>query len=327
MPDGKYKILMVDDDEMLLSSFSRTLGRHFRLTTVASAEEALKLVGNTEYAVVVSDIMMPGMSGLEFLAKLKELSPDTVRIVLTGVASASNAIEAINSGYVFRFKSKPISAESMRETIDEGIRHFALIKGQAEMQGLLRLKDAMEGIIQGFSALVEARDPYTAGHQRSVTNLGVAIGRILGMDEDKLQGLRMAGLVHDIGKLYVPSIFLNKPGKLSEAEFHIIKMHPLVGYDILKSIDFPWPVSDIVVQHHERLDGSGYPAGLSGEAILIEAKILAVADVYDAMANHRPYRPALGPDRAIQELKKMRGIYFDPDVVEALLKKRSASTS
>ena len=148
----------------------------------------------------------------------------------------------------------------------------------------------------------------------------MAIGRELGMDEDRLEGLRLGAMIHDIGKIYVPAEILNRPGRLSKAEFEIIKSHPAVGYDIIKDVRFPWPVADMVLQHHERMDGSGYPEGLHGEEIIFEARILAVADVVEAITSHRPYRPAVGLDKALGEIETNRGTYYDPTVVDACLR-------
>src|SRR4030042_3644975 len=160
------------------------------------------------------------------------------------------------------------------------------------------------------------RDPYTAGHQRRVTILACAIAEEMGLTEEQFDGLRLAGLVHDIGKFNVPVEILNNPGQISETEFNIIKTHPEAGYNVLKEIEFPWPVGRIVLQHHERLDGSGYPQGLKKEGIVLEAKILAVADVVEAMASDRPYRPALGIEAALEEITKNRGVLYDPEVAD-----------
>ena len=183
-----------------------------------------------------------------------------------------------------------------------------------------RLKQAMEGTVQAMAYTIETRDPYTAGHQHRVTQLACALAEKMALPTDVLEGVRMAGDLHDIGKIYVPAEILSKPGKLSEAEYNIIKTHSQVGYDILKTIEFPWPIADIVLQHHERMDGSGYPAGLQGKDILLEARILAVADVIEAMATHRPYRPALSIEEALEEISENKGKLYDPKVVDACLK-------
>jgi PAS domain S-box-containing protein/putative nucleotidyltransferase with HDIG domain len=186
-------------------------------------------------------------------------------------------------------------------------------------KSLERLRKAMDGTVQAMAFTIETRDPYTAGHQRRVTKLACALAEKMNLSEDELEGVRMAGDLHDIGKIYVPAEILSKPTKLTEAEYDIIKTHPRVGYDILRTIEFPWPIADIVLQHHERMDGSGYPEGLKGKDILLEARILAVADVIEAMASHRPYRPALSIEAAVDEIKENRGKLYDPDVVDACL--------
>ena len=194
---------------------------------------------------------------------------------------------------------------------------------QAEQQikqGYEKLQRTMEATINTISKIIEARDPYTAGHQNSVSLFAVAMAQEMKLPEDKIEGMRIAALVHDIGKINIPAEILSKPIELNEMEFNLIKNHSKTGYDILKTIDFPWPVARIVLQHHERLDGSGYPQGLKGDEILLEAKIMGVADVVEAMSSHRPYRPSLGTDKALKEIIQNRGTLYDPEVVDACLK-------
>ena len=181
------------------------------------------------------------------------------------------------------------------------------------------VRQGLEGTIQAVALTTEMRDPYTAGHQQRVTRLACAIAEKMELGEERVEGLRVAGLLHDVGKVSVPAELLSKPAALTPAEFSLVKTHPQTGYDILKGIGFPWPVADIVLEHHERLDGSGYPRGLRCEAISLEAKILAVADVVEAMVSHRPYRPALGVDKALGELEAGAGTLYDPEVVKACL--------
>ena len=178
---------------------------------------------------------------------------------------------------------------------------------------------SLRNTISAISSLVEQRDPYTAGHQRRVSQLAVAIAKELGLSSEKTMGVEMASIVHDIGKIHIPAEILSKPGKLTEAEFEIIKTHPKAGWEVLKNIDSPWPIAEIVYQHHERLDGSGYPRGLKGDKILLESRILMVADAIDAMATFRPYRPALGVLSALQEVMQDKGGRYDPSVVAACL--------
>ncbi len=188
------------------------------------------------------------------------------------------------------------------------------------VRNLRRLTKSMESAIEAIALTVEKRDPYTAGHQRKVAELAAAIAREMGFSADRIQGLRLGAIIHDIGKVYVPAEILNRPGKLTEHEFGLIKTHAEVGYDIVKNIDFPWPVAQMVRHHHERLDGSGYPDGLRGDEILLEARILAVADVVEAITAHRPYRPALGMQVGIAELIKGRGTIFDAQAVDACVR-------
>ena len=210
------------------------------------------------------------------------------------------------------YRGKVVIGESIKSKTqpDYGQKHSKKRDGSSTM---------FEETVQAMATTAEMRDPYTAGHQRRVTQLAIAIAAEMGLSEDQISGLRLAGLVHDIGKTRVPVEILTNPLKLSGAEFSIIKTHPLVGYDILKTIDFPQPVAKIVYQHHERMDGSGYPNGSSGDDIMLEAKILAVADVVEAMSSHRPYRPAIGLDKALLEISEQKGILYDAKAVEACL--------
>jgi len=181
------------------------------------------------------------------------------------------------------------------------------------------LEKAMDGVVHAMSLVVESRDPYTAGHQRRVAGLARAIASKMGLPGWQVMGIHITGLLHDVGKVAVPSEILSKPGKISQYEYSILKNHSQVGYEILQKIDFPWPVTVAILQHHERMNGSGYPAGISGGEIILEARILGVADVVEAMSSHRPYRPALGLDSALAEISKNRGILYDPRVVDACL--------
>jgi PAS domain S-box-containing protein/putative nucleotidyltransferase with HDIG domain len=183
-------------------------------------------------------------------------------------------------------------------------------------KSLERSQKGLEDTIQTIAMIVETRDPYTAGHQRQVDKLAAAIAVQMGLSEDRIRGIHTAAVIHDIGKIYVPAEMLSKPGLLSNIELDIMKVHPQVSYNILKRIEFPWPVAEIVLQHHERLNGTGYPRGLKGEEILLEARILAVADVVESMASHRPYRPTVGMDEALAEINSNKGILYDPDVVD-----------
>jgi putative nucleotidyltransferase with HDIG domain len=190
---------------------------------------------------------------------------------------------------------------------------------EALKQSFENVKKVLGGTVYALAEMSQRRDPYTAGHQRRVSQLSCSIAHQMGLPENQIEGVRMAALLHDIGKMYVPFEILTKPGQISDFETGIIETHAQVGYEILKTIEFPWPVAKTVLQHQERLNGSGYPAGLSGEEILLEARILAVADVVEAMSSHRPYRATLGLKKALNEISQNRGILYDPIVVDACL--------
>jgi HD-GYP domain-containing protein (c-di-GMP phosphodiesterase class II) len=194
-------------------------------------------------------------------------------------------------------------------------------KAQAEIDRYVgRMERAAQSTLEAVSHMVELRDPYTAGHEHRVGELAAAIGAEMGLPDDRVKGLRLAGYVHDIGKISVPAEILSKPSRLTPMEFELIKGHSQSGYDVLKGVDFPWPLAEVILQHHERLDGSGYPQQLKGGEILLEARIMAVADVVEAMSSHRPYRPGLGIDAALEEIRTNSGKIYDPEVAAACLR-------
>jgi putative nucleotidyltransferase with HDIG domain len=204
----------------------------------------------------------------------------------------------------------------LQELADDVAYGLRALRARAEHEALNeRWRVSLEATIGALASTVELRDPYTAGHQQRVAKLAVEIATKMGLVPHEIHGLYLAGIVHDIGKITIPAEILNKPGRLSQIEYQLIQGHVQAGYDILKGVDFPWPIAEIVRQHHERLDGSGYPQGLKSDEILKEAKILAVADVVEAMMSHRPYRPALGLAVALAEIEKNSGRFYDPDVV------------
>jgi HD-GYP domain-containing protein (c-di-GMP phosphodiesterase class II) len=183
-----------------------------------------------------------------------------------------------------------------------------------------RLRISLEDALQAIATTVEMRDPYTAGHQRRVAKLAADIARELGLPEEQVHGIHLASIVHDLGKIHIPAEILSKPAKLSDLEFSLIQTHPQAGHDILAEIDFPWPIAQAVLQHHERLDGSGYPNSIKGDAIIAEARIIAVSDVVEAMSSHRPYRPGLGIEAALEEIERHRGVRYDADAVDACIR-------
>ncbi len=183
----------------------------------------------------------------------------------------------------------------------------------------LDLNNMIKGTIKVLSSIIEERDAYTLGHQQRVAELALAIARRLGLNDSRCQGIRLASLIHDIGKIKIPAEILTRTTPLTETEFDLIKTHSLIGYQILREISFPWPVAEMIKQHHEKLDGSGYPEGLTGDDILLDARIITVADVVEAMNSRRPYRPALGLNKALLEVDKYQGQLYDPVIVKACI--------
>jgi len=201
-----------------------------------------------------------------------------------------------------------------------GVLASAIAVEEERKHGLRKLQKLLEETINGLISAVEIRDPYTAGHQRRVAKLAVAMAKEMELHQEQIEGIRFASLVHDIGKIYVPAEILSKPGKLTGVEFELIKTHSRASYDVLKKIEFPWPVAEIVLQHHERIDGSGYPKGITGKEMMLEAKIINIADFIEAFSSNRPYRPAFGIDIVLDELTKNKGILFEPEIVDVCLR-------
>lgn len=273
--------------------------------------------------LILCDYSMPGFDGLSALRLALEFAPETPFIMVTGSVTENVAVECMKAGawdYIIKEHIKRLGP-AVLNALEKKQTLVTKRKAEEEREAAYHALDkALNDSITAMSKMVEMRDPYTAGHQTKVADLSVAIARELKLAEENVKYLRIAALIHDIGKIYIPSDILSKPGKLRDMEWELIRIHAQGSYDILKSIEFPWPIAQIAWQHHERLDGSGYPNGLSGEQILMEAKILAVADVVDAMSSYRPYRPALGIDKALEEITQNKGVLYDPLAVDACLK-------
>ena len=321
---GRLHILVVDDEEPLRYLMCKGVeSSGYECSVASDGLEALKILEEKEIDVVISDIMMPGMDGIELAKRVKEEYGADV-ILITGFIEKYSYDKVIEIG-VSDFLEKPISIHELilrlRRVLRE--RNHIRERNRAEEElheSLKKLRTAMESVVEAMALAIDKRDPYTSGHQKRVSILADAIAEEMGLPKDQIEGVRMAAMIHDVGKNAIPVQILSKPVKLTRLEMEMIKEHSQMGYDILKGIEFPWPVAQMVLQHHERIDGSGYPQGLSGDEIYLGAKILGVADVVEAMASHRPYRASLGLDKAMEEISKNRGVLYDPDVVDAALR-------
>ncbi len=258
--------------------------------------------------------------------------------LLKDVAASREEFRKLQIGKHIRYEDLPLETKDGRQVAVEFISNVYRVKNRDVVQCNIRditerklaeaqvhqyaekLQRSFLQIVALATSLSEMRDPYTAGHERRVAEIAVAIGNTIGLKKEQIEGIRVGGYLHDVGKNSIPTEILSKPGRISPVEFELIKAHAQAGYDALKDIDFPWPVAQIALQHHERMDGSGYPQGLQGDAILLEARIMAVADVIESMGSHRPYRAALGIDAAMDEINKNRGKLYDPAVADAALK-------
>ncbi len=316
-------ILVVDDDQgvcSVLQAGIQMAGYHCLVAQGPLA--ALELLDQYAVDVVVADIKMPEMSGIELAQVIKSRYSADV-IVMTGFVEDFNYEDIVEQG-ASDFLQKPVRIAEfvarLKRVLSERAakidRHNAL---EDARRNLDKLRRAMEGIVQAISTTVEMRDPYTAGHQQRVADLACTIAEAMALSADEIYGLRMASVIHDLGKIMIPSEILSKPGQLSTLEYELIKNHVQAGYDILKQIEFPWPLADIILQHHERMDGSGYPNALKGDQIMLAPRILAVADVFETIASHRPYRPSLGLPHALNELRENRGKLYDSRVVDVCL--------
>ncbi len=322
-------VLIVDDNPTNIDLLISTLTKDYRLGVAINGPKALEYVAKQKPDIILLDIMMPGMSGFEVCSRLKS-DPETSDIpiiFITAVDDVSRKIKGFELGAV-DYITKPFLAEEVRERVRthldlksmrEQLTDRNVDLEQMVSEKTVELEKLLDATISTITLMAETRDPYTTGHMNRVANLACAIAKHMGLSKERIRAVELAGILHDIGKIRIPTSVMNRPGRLLETERELLKIHPEIGYKLLERIPFTIPVADIVLQHHERMDGSGYPAGLKGEEILLEARILAVADATEAQSSYRPYRPALGIDVALEDISKNSGILYDPKVVEACL--------
>ncbi|HBU69334.1 MAG TPA: two-component system response regulator [Elusimicrobia bacterium] len=312
-----------DEDSELIQYAIKNGGIKADFLRIETKEALLEAISSFCPDIILSDYTLPSFNGRIALEVARANCPEVPFIFVAGTLGEELAIELLKSGatdYILKNKLTKL-VPAVKRAVTEKEEREERRKAEVSLQETVKKLRAMtEGTIQALSITTEIRDPYTAGHQRRVAILASAIAMNMGLDHETVDGILFAGTIHDLGKIKVPSSILNKSSKLSAAEFELLKTHPQAAYDILKVIDFPWPIADIILQHHERLDGSGYPAGLKSKAIRQESKIIMVADVVESMAFARPYRPALGLEKAFDEILQNQGSLYDRDACDVCMK-------
>lgn len=320
-------VLIVDDNATNIDLLVNTLKADYRLGIAKSGPKALDYARKQKPDLILLDIMMPEMNGYEVCARLKA-NKETASVPIIFITAMSETVSK-TKGFALGavdYITKPFHAAEVKARVRT---HLSLdemrqqLKSQNQIlahqveQKTADIRDMLNASIRSMARMVEIRDPYTAGHQQRVAQLACGIAEKMGLTPSAIEGIRIAGILHDVGKIRIPVSILSRAGGLLDAELSMIRIHPVVSFDILKDIPFPWPVAQMVYQHHERLDGSGYPQGIKADKILPEAKILAVADVTEAKSSFRPYRPARGIEAALAEIAQHKGRLYDADVVAA----------
>jgi len=332
--DNKHiKILVIDDEPVVLEVVCRALEMaEFDVFSATGGKPGMEIFRKEQPVLVLTDINMPEMTGFDILRIIKHESPYTQVLVFSGKGTTGDVIEALRLG-ACNYLYKPLAIEFLLLTVNRCIERYELIQERMNRSAMLEkqvaertaaLTRTFHSTVKSLGRLIEMRDPYTFGHQHRVAFLAVAIGKELSMAQQELEIIQVAGLLHDIGKAAVPAELLVKPSQLTTQEFELIKCHPQAGYDVLKDIPFTESlgkdVAIIVLQHHERNDGTGYPQGLKGDEIEHESKILSVADIFEAISSHRPYRPALDIESAKKELMDKRDKYYAPECIDACMR-------
>ena len=330
--EAKSRILLIDDEPEITEILHDLLSEQYDCVSASSAEEALERLREKKFELVVSDITMPGMTGLEMLPHVKSISPNTVVVMISGMQTVESAIGALRLG-AFDYLMKPFDLRQVEAVVKRALEHRELIvaKQRYETQledlveqrtaeldkALASLEDAYRSTLKALTAALETRDSETHGHSERVVTYSLRLGREYGLDARQMKALEFGSLLHDIGKIGVPDSILRKPAKLTEEEWVLMREHPVHGQQILRGIEFLEGAARVVAQHHEKWDGSGYPLGAKGDEIDLCARIFAVADAFDAMTSDRVYRRGKSYEAASQELDDWAGRQFDPKVVEA----------
>jgi len=328
MTNNKTKpvLLIIDDNHLNVETLTDYLEPYYQIHGVLTGPDALSLANECQPDLILLDIMMPFMDGFEICRRFKANPKlkDIPVIFITGKGDEADIAEGLNIGAV-DYVTKPFHMSEIQTRIEYHLNYQDTNKDILKRNVILEqkveeknadIKKMLEATISAMSQMFENNDPSTAGHQQRVAKLSIDIAKEMNLTSDQIESIRIAALIHDIGKIRIPDAILSRPGPLLQSEFDLIRIHPQVGYDLVKHIPFPWPVAKFILQHHEKLDGSGYPNGLKGDEIYTEAKIICVADVAEAMNSHRPYRPALGIDITEGELINNKNILFDSQIVD-----------
>ncbi|HEX8844536.1 MAG TPA: HD domain-containing phosphohydrolase [Pyrinomonadaceae bacterium] len=355
MPDtdnSRPRLLIADDEPEIRDILKDLLCKSYYCATVDSAEEALALLSVESFDLIISDITMSGMSGLEMVPFALNLAPEAAIIMISGAQTIESAIEALRAG-AFDYITKPFDLKHVELAVERALKHSSLLQSKrlyenylekligqrtAELnEALASLEDSYRTTLKALAAALEARDTDTHGHSERVVQFSLRLGRELGLDKDRMRALEFGALLHDIGKIGVPDAILRKPERLTDREWKKMRQHPMLGRRILGGIKFLEGASRVVAEHHEKWDGTGYPLGLRADAIDLNARIFAVADAFDAIISNRVYRAGKSYEAAAAELERCAGEHFDPEVVAAFkrvgreeweeLKQRSAVQS
>jgi response regulator RpfG family c-di-GMP phosphodiesterase len=342
-------LLIVDDEKNVLNSMKRLLrGKSYRVYTATSAAEGLELLQRRHICVTISDHLMPEMDGITFLEHVRQRRPHVVRILMTAYGSLENAMAAIKRCRIFEYVTKPWNDAVLKSCISRAFEHHALLEENRRLQQITReqneelktINDDLEDLVrvrtcqleeavrEGILMLAmasEARDDMTGGHIRRIQHLTRRICRQLGLDADTTEEISFASILHDVGKIHIPDHILKKPGPLTDGEFALMQTHTVVGERILGDKPFYETTRRIARHHHEHWDGSGYPDGLKADAIPLAARIVTVADVYDALIHERPYKPAWKPEKALAVMEVFSGKIFDPGILGVFLEMEKAS--
>ena len=329
------KILVVDDEKSIRKTFEIILKKEkYDVFLAEDVPAALKIIDDHEIDLIFTDIIMPRYTGMDMLNMLKENYSQIPVIIMTGEPTVETAKIAVKD-LAFDYLTKPVSKNTLIKLAKHAIKQKKLsdernrieseneeyrkiLENQVEKR-TKSLQEAVNGTISTIAKILETKDPYTAGHEKKVANISLRIAGKMNLTKDQKDCIFLSGYLHDIGKLLLPAEILFKPGKLSESEFRLIKEHVVMGVELVEDIQLPWDIGKVILQHHERIDGSGYPKGLCGDDLSVESKILAVADVVEALSSQRPYRPGFSVETALSELKKNSGILYDDDVVTATI--------